>query len=224
MMAIEKVRRRAAKEDLMRRSMLTVIACLTIIGPVAAAGPVFTSAAAAGGAVIEIGQKDGAPIEVRILGADGQTLVDPNGELSDEDGGCIEIFANNMLDFACGDLGIAARPALIGATMRAQVASTLYAYDPETVSFTEIGPSTIDLDLTLTGEGAPRVEEPGNAVGVCGLPPDTRGAFVIGNQAVERAAIATGSLTSAIGAVDPSTLNVALHEFVFAYAGACAGV
>jgi hypothetical protein len=176
----------------------------------------------------EVYQQDGAPVEVQMYAYTGSAI--DNGEAFDfgpemcvslhratEDGGVGED--------ACGVVTVEVVPGLT--SMR--VAGSLegygyaYAYDPEEgPTWTDLGPSEVSVDLLLTGTGDPRIAEPGVSPGVCGLPPDTRGAGLIADVALARDATVSGGLDATnAGAVDASTLTGILSDYLFAYAFAC---
>lgn len=200
--------------------LLTVAAVAAPTAPAAAVEPaVFGGLYRA--QIVEVSQPDGHPVEVRMFAAGAQTIVDGGDEL--EDGGCIEIFKDDVLDVACGALQVTSEPGLSAMRVRGRIDSVAYDYLPETVEFANERGSVITVDLLVTGTGSPRLaHSERTGVGVCGLPPDTRGVFVLGELPLERAGVPSGTLTSQeIGSVDPAGLVSVLRDVTFGYAGAC---
>jgi hypothetical protein len=205
----------------MRKLLLVVAAVSLLPMPRAAADP-YAAYFLARGHLVEVYQAEGAPAEVRLFAGSGEVVLDSSGEPL-ENGGCVEIFKDNVLDSACGAMAVTTDPLLGSSVVQATLDSVAYDYDPQTVTFTERGPSTITVDLTLTGTGLPRQgHSEATGVGFCGLPPDTSGGFVLAEILIDRDASAGGTLRSAtIGSVDPSTLVAKLREGSYASAGAC---
>ena len=150
-------------------------------------------------------------------------LIDPNEEGYPEEGGCIDIFHDNVIDAGCGTLTFEADGIMDTTRIRGTIETTAYQYYSETVEFIEIGPSQIVVDLTVKGTGEIELSPFSNyAVGVCGLPPDTRGVFVDARPELQRDAAMSGTLESlAAGAVDVTKLPALLVQASNVATGAC---
>lgn len=151
-----------------------------------------------------------------------EVYADPNQWWYPEEGGCVDIFHNGVIDYGCGEFVVQADGVMGVTTVSGVLDTTAYAYDPDT-GFEEIGPSQITVDLTVTGDGPVEVSPYTNyAVGVCGLPPDTRGVFADGRPELQRSAAMTGTLESQhAGSVDVQTLPTLLVKAFNVAVGAC---
>lgn len=205
-------------------AMLVVVSSLAVVPAPAGAQP-FADAFAGRGHAIEMGQPDGHPFEARMFGFTGDVLFSMQ-PVEDEDFGCLEIFKDAVLELACGTFAIDPAPALQGTNVAATLDSEIYDYvnDPvwgPTLQFRGMG--TMSFDLVLRGVGDPRLAHSEHTgVGVCGLPPETRGAFVFGEVLVDRAAAPEGTIsTSALGDLDAAGLGATLRDMTALVAGAC---
>jgi hypothetical protein len=164
-------------------------------------------------------------VEVSMSFTTGEVLAnsDPSNEVP-ETGGCVDLFLDNVLDSGCGALTVTPDGVMQTTRVQGDIASTAYDYVPDPFSFTERGPSTIHIDLTFTGTGdIVRGRRDPVLVGVCGLPPDTRGAFLIADAELRRTAGAAGSMVSdTIGPVDAASLTPTMIDVRYASGGACA--
>jgi hypothetical protein len=149
-------------------------------------------------------------------------LVDPQGWGSPEEGGCVDIFNAGVIDAGCGALDVEPDGVMGVTTVRGTIDTTAYSYDPD-LGFEEIGPSQIAIDIVVTGTGQiERSPHTNYGVGVCGLPPETRGAFVDAIPELQRDSTMTGTLTSvAAGAIDVATLPSLLVQAYGVSVGAC---
>lgn len=152
-----------------------------------------------------------------------EVILDTEGNAQPEEGGCIDIIVGSVIDTGCGPLAIFADRQSGTTHVVGEIASTEYEYIADPFSFTEIGPSTISVDLDFVGTGPVERSPYGwSAVGVCGLPPETRGVFVDVTEELTRAATADGELISAAaGPVDVSTFAPSLIDAFGVRAGAC---
>lgn len=180
--------------------------------------------------VAEVGQNDGAPIEVRLQAYTGEVLA--NSEPESEPltpSVCVDLFRSvgdgGIGSSACGEIEVTVQPALSATHLRGAIDGSAWSYanDPEYGPvFTDLGPTQVVLDLTLTGTGDARLAEPTTAPGVCGLPPDIRGALVILEAPMTRDAVISGALSEAnVGSVDAATTSGRMTDTAFATADAC---
>lgn len=165
-------------------------------------------------------QTDGPEVSMAFGRLD--VLVDPNEEGYPGEGGCIDIFNDGIVDSGCGPLTVEPDGVLGATRVHGTLETTAYRYDSET-GFEHLGPSQIEVDLVATGEGVIEPSPYTNyAVGVCGLPPETRGVFVDGRPELQRGATLTGTLSSAYaGEVDPTPLPTLLVQAFTVIAGVC---
>lgn len=204
----------------MRRLLVALVVLTVLPVPHASADP-YAGYYLARGRLVEVFQAEGAPIEVGLFAADGEVVLDSSGEPF-ETGGCIDVFASNVLDSGCGELQVSVNTLTGTAAVTGTIDTVAYDYDPGTVTFTERGPSSIEMHLVLIG-GRPRLgHSEGTGPGFCGLPPDISGAFLLAEILVDRDAAVSGSLTSAtIGPVGTATLLGKVREGTYVVAGAC---
>lgn len=175
------------------------------------------------GHLVEAYQVEGSMTEVQLFAGQGEVLADSAGEPYEERFGCISIFRDYVIEEGCGEVGVSADPLLQLTGVEGTMETTVYTFDPETITFTPIGESAVHLGLTLPASSEPRLAHSEfTGVGVCGLPPETRGAWVQVETPLQRDAGATGTLHSVhFGNIDPAILAAKVSAATFAVAGAC---
>lgn len=136
-------------------------------------------------------------VELSMFVGKTEALVDPEGYVYPEEGGCIDILVGSIIDAGCGALTVTVDDALGTTRVVGTIETTAYEYIPDPFEFREIGPSSIAIDVTFAATGALEPSPYSSvAAGVCGLPPETKGVFLDARPEVRRSAPGTGSLVS----------------------------
>lgn len=164
--------------------------------------------------------EDESTIELSMFLRKLDVLHDDDGYPQPQESGCIHLRRGITNDAGCGPLTITTDEVMGTTRVVGEIASEEFEYIPDPYSFTEIGPSTITIDLTFIGEGV-IIPGYGATLRPCGIVRPL-GASATAHPGLRRATTGAGLFSSAaIGPVDIADFEPWMYQGVYLSGTAC---